>query len=78
MFTALYELARNKRMVWPKAMRGHEERIVDPNQFPIHSVLSKVEKYEALWEAKEIMRKVEQKVGHQLVYKESSIDHPGM
>ena len=79
MFTVLYELGKYKRTVKPKALRQLSSTHMDPNKFPINPITTTIGKYESIWEADErkLMEEIEEKTGHQLIYKKSAIDHPG-
>ena len=76
MFTALHNVGRHKKTIYPKLFNESTKQIFDPNQFQIQSISAKVSKYESIWENKAILSKVENELGYSLEYKTSSLDHP--
>lgn len=80
MINSMHELTRHKDLVVKKRAKDSDNKLVDPNSFPIQRLTGDlIEEYESIWDIeKETLKKqMVRKVGHYLTLKDSTIDHHG-
>ncbi len=80
MISAMHELTRHKDLVVKKRAKDQDNKLLDPNSFPIQRLSADlIEEYESIWDVEKdtLKKQMLRKVGHYLNLKDSTIDHHG-